>query len=479
MLMAEKSEERCSRLMQQRLRKYDIVEPLVIQREADDINGHIAEICNEENVTGAEKVTALSVLENLYMDKQKELSYIFEELTQTTRPRIDLNVPEAIRDIYQRSMDNLEVFLQGAWWVYEKDVLRAVSYHVYVDNYKTSNDEIVIGGPYYERESYLNLPIDMKIDLESSNRPCYVCPEIGGGIINKAHWCGSKTNFRSIFLKNSAEFEISRKYNIKREKGINYEFLREGIEDITANIKSQADIWFLKNVLDPELFTCVYLALKGNSILQCDRELIWILSGCKCPSIRLYVLEAIMPCYRYVKELFKSDDVIMNFLLEKLSLVIDKINIIFQNMVNTAAFCFRNYPMGGKEKAKDSKLKEVFQQGDDFPFLFENTDTELIQHSEDWLVSGGGGICTYTSEDEEVKRKPEHRTSVSKTYSEYMLKTDELCMNKIAYCVITALNEQWNLSARKKDEKRDFEEEMVKIQRAYNTRLLYHLRGKR
>ena len=69
--MAEKSEERCSRLMQQRLRKYDIVEPLMIQREADDINGHIAEICNEENVTGAEKVTALSVLEKLYMDKQK------------------------------------------------------------------------------------------------------------------------------------------------------------------------------------------------------------------------------------------------------------------------------------------------------------------------------------------------------------------------------------------------------------------------
>lgn len=38
---------------------------------------------------------------------------------------------------------------------------------------------------------------------------------------------------------------------------------------MTANTMSQADIWFFKNVFDPELFTCVYLALcaRSNSAL--------------------------------------------------------------------------------------------------------------------------------------------------------------------------------------------------------------------
>lgn len=478
--MVEKLEDRCSCVMQQRLSKYDLVEPLMRQGEAEDIISNFKVACNEEKVMHSEGMVALSVLERIFSNSARDSFYLFEALCGIPfKPQYkDINLPESIHDIYQRSMDNLKIFRQGDWWIYEKDVLRAVAYHDYVSDFKISKDEIVKGGPFYDREKYLNLPIDLKVQVESNDIVYYVFPEIGGGIINKLHWYDSKTSFRNIFLKEYMEFGPSGEYKHIKKKGINYEILRNGIKDITAKPMSLADVWFFKNIFDPELFTCIYLALKGRSILTCDYSLIWILSGCKCPSIRLYVFEAIKHCYLYIREFIGPNDKSMEFLLKELTTIVDSINNIFQNMVNITSFCLKRYSTSSEDAiANNSKIKKAFQRGDDFPFLLETNDIELIQSHKNLPENGGKGICKGSSKGEKVKRKSENGMNISKGYCEYMPETAELSMDKIAYCVITALNEQWGLSVRKKEERKDFEESAVKFQEQYNSRLLYHLKG--
>lgn len=76
-----------------------------------------------------------------------------------------------------------------------------MAYHDYVSNFKIGKDEIAEERPFYDRENYLNLPIDLKVQEELNGIFIYAFPEIGGGFINKAHWKASNTNFRNIFLK--------------------------------------------------------------------------------------------------------------------------------------------------------------------------------------------------------------------------------------------------------------------------------------
>ncbi|GAA6293186.1 hypothetical protein F220043C3_16200 [Enterocloster asparagiformis] len=479
--MMRTTEEICTDVMQQRLRKYDIVESLTTQKEIENVLEKAEAYYNKENVKHSGKVMALPLLENVYLGSNGYLYDLYESMCGVQRmpEYIDESVPEFIRSSYQSIRDNLRIFLKQTWWVYEKDVLRAVAYHDYVSNFKIGKDGFVERRPFYDRENYLNLPIDLKVQEELNGAFIYAFPEIGGGFINKAHWNDSNTNFRNIFLKEHIEFGQSGEYNGEKEKGINYRILRREIQDITTNTMSLADIWFFKNVFDPELFTSVYLALKGTNIRQYDYKLIWILSKCKCPSIRLYIFEAIKPCYLYIRKYMKSERGSIEYLLDKLTSIVDCINIIFQEMVNVTSVCFHKYETSSEEAVlHKSKLKEAFQRGDDFSYVFQNY-MELEPCPTDLLKNGIKGICTFSSDSEEVKRKPTNRIDTAKTYHDYMLDEVEVkpSMDRIAYGVITALNEQWTTSEREKYERRDFEKRTVKFQEQYNSRLHDHLRG--
>lgn len=474
----------CKTEMRKRLGRYDIVNEFTDKVE---FNKFVEKIKVRQIEANKTEDSEAKITRKVIRDILDECKYSFEALRIYDFKNLSGYVPKIIENIRSDVMENMKLFLNCAWNLYEKDILRAVAYHEYVRTWELDNSVVVFEQLFYERENYRNTPIDFLVNKEDKFL-CNIFPNIGGNMISSEYLLNKKDTFKNIYKKESQRFDInmvevktgSIQYNDKKGKGIAYDILREGIERITNNKLSSADIWFFKNVLDPELITSIYLAVGNRNLHDSDYNMIWILSECKCPSVRLYIFEAIKPYYQYIKEFTNPKDQYMEVLLKDLECVVFNTNLIFRKMVNIVANCLEGLSVSAESLVDD---ESIFQNGDDFPFIFEQgyqLETYDPNYWHDIAYKCNG---RYEESEKVVHEKSEEKIATeekfaNKKYADFMLRKPQLKIEKIACGVISALNEQWHLSTEKYVSKEKIYIDTVTMPLNYGNRLLCHLERK-
>lgn len=361
--------------------------------------------------------------------------------------RFEIGIPRKIREIYSDVLKDVNNFLSGSNWIYEKDLWRALAYHIYISEFKIDDKIKYQNAPLYEKKEYLNIPINTQFEYKKQS--FYIYPNIGGGILNKIYL---DKKFGEVFLKNQKAFDDEGRYTGK-EKGTNFITLRQGLENTLSGHVGAADAWFLKNVFDPEFLVDIYETLKDSkSINFNDYTLIWIFCHCSCPTVRLLLWEAFKPCYIYIRNYLKNDIGIMDFFFEEVKRIIREVNNKFWCMENFTAFFFDKYKISGDEIEKMiPDLKESFEKGDDFPFFYK--DKQEDKHDErsmetyiDYLPSGSG-----------VGNQKE-----------------DLCIKKVTYAVMSALQEIW--TDKREQTQKDIKicDNVFELQQSYQGRLFKH-----
>lgn len=454
----------CEKEIQTRLRKYDVVNLSWNQEWQEAVRKNIEEYA-ETNGEQPEETDMFDLFEKAFSKRTRQLDFVEAMSGSFTIPELHADyIPIALSEVYLKTVENLKKFREGCWWLYQKDVLRALAYHQWVSEFELKSNDIYVATPFEDSTSYKNVPINIKIEagineVIEKNGPYYVDSKIGGGIISK-DFLGSKINhnFKYIYRKADQAFDLTGKFISEKEKGISYKVWREGIEYITKQSMSAADVWFFKNAWDPELTYALYREFekiekerKGKResyINPFEYKVIWILCKCKCPSIRLYIFEAIKYCYFYKPRFMDLKDTDKDFLLKELDFFITDVNLIFQYIVNaTAAYSEENLLRKEKINKRCEDLNQIFQGGDDFLFIFRETYSVGIPNTSE---HGSGSISKYFN---------------------YMPETLNSKGDRFAFLIISALNEQWNSM----NKEREQECEIGKFQEEFQSRLFSHL----
>lgn len=472
--------EMCKTEMRKQLGWYDVVNEFT---DKVDFNKVVEEIKIKQLEANKTENSEINITRKIIRDLLEMCKYSFEALRIYDFKNLYEYVPKIIENIRSDVMKNMSLFLNYDWNLYEKDILRAAAYHEYVRTWDLDKSDVVFEQLFYAKDNYRNTPIDFLVNKEGRFL-CNIFPNIGGTMISPKYLLNKKDTFKNIYKKDSQRFDInmvegeirSIQYNDKKGKGIAYDILREGIERITNNKLSSADIWFFKNVLDPELITSIYLAVGNRNLHDSDYNMIWILSECKCPSVRLYVFEAIKPYYQYIKEFTNPKDQYMEVLFKDLECVVFNINLIFRRMANIIANCLEGLSVSAESLLDD---ESIFQNGDDFQFIFEQGYQLEKYNPNRWYDIAYKCNGRYEESEDIVQEKiTTEKNFENKKYADFMLQKPELKIEKIACGVISALNEQWHLSTEKYVSKEKVYNDIVTMPLNYENKLLCHLKRK-
>lgn len=474
----------CEKEIQQRLRRYDVVH-LPENTAAREAEIELAyDRCKEKAKGGDREEPGHIYITDVLREMFGGFGDLYWQILTASRNvplYYEKNVPETIRAVYLKATENLKVIYDGSWDLYMKDILRAVAYHEYLSDFKLNRTDLKSGPLFYDKTEYENIPIDLEVCVDEDIWCAF--PAIGGGLLSEEYINNKDCMFKNIFKKGELEFDLSGGYKGKKEKGISYSILYNEGKNIIENLGPDADVWFFKNVLDPELFTSLYLAIGGVSIRRYDYNLIWSLCKCKCPSIRLYIFEAIKPCYLYIREI-KNDlkRNYMEFLRERVDSTVRDINVKFESMVNLTALCLEKYSIRSKAIIAGLRgLDELFKNGDDFPLIFgsKGEAVKLGEKSEDEMIKGMITDVKKDGGDEgdkgEKNKVEQFENKTAKRYHEYMLRDVESSMNKIEYAVITALHEQWTRSEVEGSLEKDSNKVEEEFQDGFKSRLYWHI----
>lgn len=394
--------------------------------------------------------------------------------------------PEFVPDIikYSQMVSDLNLLLTPCYWVYEKDICRAIAYYRWLENLKLKEtdfrDNII-----FDLEDYSNIPIDIRISLKNGGSTKLCLNNIGGGIFHKI--CVGvdgkyKGAFREIFRNSKPAFGQSGEYVGEKEKGIGYENFRKGVEHLTRENSSMKaeDIWFFKNVLNPDLIIAMQNAKGESSLRQSDFKLLWLLCGCKCPSVSVFAFEAIRPYYFYIRNLARKEERYLRFLFDKVVELVKKINKNFAEMMAWTEFLDQNIGEIQFVKSLNERYDKMFRHGDDIPFIFSDK-FKINQCVDPWDGFENGDI--YRSARGNVEDgKQEAIDDDNKRYYKYMYglweesESAKKSAGKIAYAVISALKEQQERLDYVNRQSQD--EEIYENEITYKSRLYYHLRQK-
>ena len=125
-----------------------------------------------------------------------------------------------------------------------------------------------------------------------------------------------------------------------------------------------------------------------------DRELIWIISGCIPPSIRVYLLEALRPAYMFIRNVIKSNrdgnkiNDTYRTIFRKLSSVTAEINRIYLKGVwgTAKALDYAGVSVNALIKADDTVVNSV-QFNDDLPFIRDYEPKLFNSDRSEYLLS--------------------------------------------------------------------------------------------
>lgn len=398
------------------------------------------------------------------------------------------DIPRNLQAIYEKTIENVQL-LNRIEVIYSKDVMRAVAYHMYIEQLNLETEDVIIHSSLLEITEYQNMPINPCITLSKSVRSssnCYVFPDICGGLLEKIYVEDiPKTNWRSVFRKKEPAYNKNPPRIWEYAKGINSQIRKELLTDISNTIGSAADIWFFKNVFDPELTVDIFKMVKqsnesptsGLKVKAVEYNLIWNLCECNCPSVRLYLFEAIKPFYIFVKKYIHSDSDAMAILWKLVSNAIQEINFKFMIMVCFTFSCFKEcgVTLSGINEAGIG-TEDSFRCGDDFGFIenneFHSMPSDMVGFVPARVEHGLDKMIKDTEQPSPGKKYVEH------IEEEFCKQGDEAsCLNKIAFATMSALQERWEGNREKTALEAEDYEWVINLQSDYQYRLLKHLKN--
>ncbi|MCD7908951.1 MAG: hypothetical protein LUH04_14965, partial [Clostridium sp.] len=350
-------------------------------------------------------------------------------------------LPQTCRSQFSDMMKNLQLLQSNIWLIYKADIILAVAFHAYLEEY-TSTDKIVkeTDGIGYEPKEYLNLPISLEIKAEKSITKYYfVDMKLCNGILNKITKGQNKTI--NLFKKSEKEYEKDGNFKGKKDWAVEYGNLKEEINDIVKSNLSIEDVWFLKNVFDPELIAAMGQVFSAR-INKDDYELLYIISKCKCPSVRIYLVEAVAPYYRYLKKNIRPLRENLDDFFCVLQENVEKIQAIYESLTIFTAECIKQAGLDfAAIREGSSGVMNKFYGGNDFPFLYNERSVKHVKIGE----SNGFYQCD-GKQLKAICKENQDTGGQKKSYADYIAETPNKSRRwkQIAYGVITALNESWD-----------------------------------
>lgn len=430
--------KKCIKEMQKRLRKYDVAySNLEWDKNVDFV---IQKLKDVESSEGPKFTKLISIIGDLFQKEDDynvsrfhaltgglwQQRYLVEELQQECRIQ------------FSDMMKKLHLLQSNNWLIYKADIILAVAFHAYLEEFPCG-DKIVreSRGGRDTSEKYLNLPIDPEIkETKPYTKYYYVDMKLCNGILNKVVMKDSKT--KNLFLKRRKEYDEDGYFKGKKECAVEYGNLKEEVNDIVNSNPSIEDVWFLKNIFDLELIAAMDQVF-GARINKDDYELLYIISKCKCPSVRLYLVKAVAPYYRYVKKSVRPLRENLDYFFCVLQENVEKIEFIYEKLTIITAECIKQAGLGfAAIREGSSGVMEKFCDGNDFPFLYHERSAKHIKMGE----SNGFYQCDGKQLKDMCKEK-QVTSEQKKSYVDYIEETPDESRRwkQIAYGVITALNE--------------------------------------
>lgn len=465
--------------IKQRLEKYDVLKQSTKQNIdkafKESVENIYQEVIKESNVQSKEQI-AVWIFQILFNAQSKQHWNMFSTISAygyCPPQRRPIGISQELEALYSASEDNCSLLIDdtNSWWLYGKDVLRALSYREWVEQFSLKTEDIEISRPKdFDYEEYQNFPVWIGIHAENAqNKIAYISLSICGGLLGKELQSEKKKYLLGLFKREKVENDTLR--YAKKEKGIPFSSLARFLKEPKTEELSPADIWFLKNVFDPELTVSIGSMLGERSITDEDRKMIELLSQCRPVSVRLYLFEAVKAMYRYTgdhlkegrKAAHKKD--IYEEMGQLLSDTIDEVNSMFGDLTAKVEFILKHIGVSAERVYMHSEgLKNSFLRGDDFPFTI-NTGFTLPPKVQDSLagcvVAKRPGDPVVSEETSEMKTTQQEQTKVENKYAKFVAESArKKTLSKILYLVVTNLNEAWKqdyLKASRKQRK-DYEE---------------------
>lgn len=382
-----------------RLKKYDPIEKANTQ-----LKSNLPE--NFEGIPETASATeVLSIIRSLFVDQNKNAIFMFETMSRyTNRSQVKYpGVPMEIQNIYNQFEANCRLFLDesNCWDIYRKDILRGIAYHQWLKtSFHLSKEEIEHG--FYVKgdiEDYKNLPVDLRIEYPRDSKITYYAypTSISNGLLSK----DNLKRYTALFkLKEQEKVKrilngeyktpttsgTARKRSSEIEKeSFDFSIYEELVDNICTEKMEAADIWFIKNTISSNLVESFSLVFNGGKNMNnYDRELIWIVSGCIPPSIRIYLLEALKPAYIYIRNVIKSNrdgdkiDTVYKALFNQLKCIISEINQIYLKAAQKINQILEHTNVSANALIYlDETLLNSLSYNDDLPFI---CDYESILH---------------------------------------------------------------------------------------------------
>lgn len=380
----------CEQAICKRLEKYD---PVII---AEKYLNNKPELDVEDLDEDAGIDGAIKMIGTLFVNQRSKAMFLlgamsgFTGMNQIKSP----DIPMEIQGIYQQFEANCNLFLDegNCWDLYRKDILRGIAYHEWLKNAFQLSEEEIERGFYIkgEIEDYRNLPIDLRIEYPDDGKIYYVYPRsISNGLLSK----DSLKKYTALFklreqekIKSilKGEYRTPTKNGIAGERSSEIEkesfdySLYEGLVSSICTRECEPEgVWFIKNTLSSNLVESLSAILNiSRNMDDYDRELIWIISGCIPPSVRIYLLEALRPAYMFIRNVIKSNrngdkiDNAYRAIFRKLISLTAEINRIYLRSVWGIAMVLDYTGVSAKGLIKaDETLVNSVQYNDDLPFI--------------------------------------------------------------------------------------------------------------
>ena len=499
--------------IKERLKKYDVLALTEKMRVSDEFRSRLGDVqraIQKDNSECSSIEEARRIFQQLYVDPNLHSIQLFQVMSgiQISTPFfIGGKIPGEIRGLYAAFWKNASLFTYkgNAWYIYRKDVLRAIAYHDWIQSMHLSGEDIEIVRPAdITPDRYKNIPVWPTVRIERDRygeKEARIFLSIGGDILGRKFW--EQVYLRNLFIRQNEEYDEAGNMEgagslETKTKGVPYKNLRRAVQEIGKKKLTAADVWFFKNTIDPELIIGMCEIIGERNVVAEDYQLIWLLCKCRPASIRLYLLEAIKPAYGYIATYLKGGvnrkqrEIIFTSLFDLLNEIIEKINGIFtETALEVRAILGSQKVSAAEFYESEVDLKRSFQSGDDFPFI-ERSEVELSQN-ENRIVNRNGEVeYISTSENGENNRVSSRRDGEeAKSYADYLpekIRTNAGTPDRISYAVITALNKQWGnrdveqgagtqLDLRAAEDDWSYENEMESLRR-FSDRLQWYLRRK-
>lgn len=459
----------CENKIKERLEKYDVLllsKGISISAEFNDWLKNAKQALQKDCSGYSSIEVTRQLIQKRYVEPNSQSVQLFQAMSgiQIAAPFfIGRKIPGEIKEMYTVFWKAVSLFINkgNGWYIYRKDVLRAIAYHDWVQALHLSETNIeIVRSAEITPERYKNVPVWPTIQVEQSKygaKEAHVFLSIGGGILDKQFW--KQPYLQNLFLRCNDEYDEAGNMEgtsslETKAKGVPYKKLRQVIQEIDKKNQTAADLWFLKNTLDQEIIIGMCEIIGKRNVIQEDYKLIWLLCKCRPASTRLYLLEAIKPVYgysaTYLRERVsrKQRETIFASLFDLLDEMIEKINQIFTEMVLEVSDILEAQEVSAAEfYESEDVLAKSFQLGDDFPFM-EHSEKMRQSKNEKWFVNIDGEVeyIGMSENGEENNIISIRDGDEAKSYSDYLpekTRTNTGTPDRISYAVITALNKQW------------------------------------